>query len=122
MIREKLAIQLKKYRQNSKLTINEVGEKIGKSGKTVSAWENCRGQPDADMLLQLCEIYGITDINELYGNSLETKTVTLTQEEQLLLDNYRKLDYVDKGKINERIETMLENEKYQKTDLSSLIS
>ena len=34
-----MAATLKLYRENVGLTVYEVGEKIGKSGKTVSAWD-----------------------------------------------------------------------------------
>lgn len=34
---------LKHYRELAGLTVYQVGELIGKSGKTVSAWENGRG-------------------------------------------------------------------------------
>ena len=54
MIREELPVKLKEARINASLTIQIVGELIGKSAKTVSAWENGRGQPDADTLLKLC--------------------------------------------------------------------
>jgi len=66
-MRMELAARLKFFREKAGLTIYEAGEKIGKSGKTVSAWECGRGQPDADMLLKLCDVYGINSISELYG-------------------------------------------------------
>lgn len=69
MIRMTLATKLKEYRTQAGLTINDVGERIGKSGKTVSAWECGRGQPDADMLLALCELYGVSSISEFYGET-----------------------------------------------------
>ena len=49
-IRRILAAKLKEYRERSGLTIQEAGDAIGKSSKTISAWEHGRGQPDADML------------------------------------------------------------------------
>lgn len=86
MVRQQLAERLKQFRESNGLTIYEVGEKVGKSGKTVSAWERGRGQPDADMLLKLCEVYNVGSISEFYGvdNSLnmacseaETELLTL---------------------------------------------
>jgi transcriptional regulator with XRE-family HTH domain len=62
MSREFIAQKLKELRQKSKLTADEVGEKIGKSGKTVNAWENNRGQPDAEILIALCDIYEVDNI------------------------------------------------------------
>lgn len=93
MIREKLAARLRLFREAAGLTIYEVGEKVGKSGKTVSAWENGRGQPDADMLLTLCDIYGIQSISELYGMS---PVDSLSPEETKILNLYRSFN--DEGK------------------------
>lgn len=90
MIRMELAARLKYFREKAGLTIYEVGEKIGKSGKTVSAWENGRGQPDADMLLTLCDVYGISSISELYGENFSHETQdTLTPHERIVLSAYR---------------------------------
>ena len=88
MSRHELAARLKKYREASGLTIYEVGEKIGKSGKTVSAWERGRGQPDADMLLTLCDVYGIKSISDLYG---APPASLLSSDEEELLDVYRSM-------------------------------
>ena len=94
MIREQLAMRLKYFREKSGMTIYEVGEKIGKSGKTVSAWENGRGQPDADMLLTLCDLYKIDSIGDLYGEtacSPASACNDLSEDEKQLLDGYRSL-------------------------------
>lgn len=89
MIREQLAKRLKEFRDRAGFTIYEVGEKIGKSGKTVSAWENGRGQPDADMLLSLCELYEIDSIADLYGENKNSSSLSIDEEE--LLRDYRLL-------------------------------
>lgn len=70
MIRDDLARRLKYYRERSGMTIYEVGERIGKSGKTISAWKNGKGQPDADMLMLLCDLYDIASIAELFGQKI----------------------------------------------------
>ena len=62
MSREYIAQKLKELRQKKGLTADEVGKQIGKSGKTVNAWENNRGQPDAEILIALCDIYEVDDI------------------------------------------------------------
>lgn len=62
MSRETIAKVLKRLRMQSGLTANQVGAMLGKSGKTVNAWENNRGQPDAEMLMSLCDIYNVADI------------------------------------------------------------
>lgn len=88
MIRLVLADRLKHFRESAGMTIYEVGEKIGRSGKTVSAWECGRGQPDADMLLTLCDLYGIDSIADLYGEKSHSSP-TLTSAELNLLVIFR---------------------------------
>ncbi len=97
MVRMTLATKLKEFRIRSGLTINEVGEKIGKSGKTVSAWECGRGQPDADMLLTLCALYNVGSIAELYGE--QSPALSLSPDELHLLSSYRMLNQQGKEYI-----------------------
>ena len=65
MIKDILGSRLKYYRTKAGLTIYEVGTAVGKSGKTVSAWEKGRAQPDADTLLLLCKLYNIPSFDDL---------------------------------------------------------
>jgi len=92
--REYMARKLQYLRKRSGLTVNEVGEAVGKSGKTVSAWEVGRGQPDADMLVVLCKLFGarISDffVPEVRGEH------TLNESESSLIKTYREAD--DSGK------------------------
>lgn len=73
-IRRILAAKLKEYRERSGLTIQEAGDAIGKSSKTISAWEHGRGQPDADMLFVLCKLYKIESISVFFG--MEEKEIS----------------------------------------------
>ena len=65
-VRTILSRKLKEFREREGLKLDEVGARIGKSGKTVSAWEKGRGQPDADMLIHLCDIYRVKNVSEFY--------------------------------------------------------
>jgi transcriptional regulator with XRE-family HTH domain len=67
LTKESVAETLKRLRKASGLTIYQVGELVGKSGKTINGWENCRAQPDAEMLIKLCDIYGVKDILAAFG-------------------------------------------------------
>lgn len=89
-VRTVLASRLKECRWSSGLTSVEVGTAIGKSEKTISAWEHGRGQPDADMLFKLCALYKVKDINVFYG--MDAPTDILTAEEQNLIAAYRLLN------------------------------
>lgn len=58
-VRAHMAAKLKEFRKNSGMNVDQVGEHLGKSGKTISAWEVGRGQPDADELIELCKLYKV---------------------------------------------------------------
>ena len=95
MSKEYIASVLKKLRCESGMTADEVGALIGKSGKTVNGWENGRSQPDAEILLQLCDIYKVDDIlntfMEIKRNikSIVVKDTVLTSHERDLIVAYR---------------------------------
>lgn len=54
-----LAKRLREIRRSRNENVDEVGKAVSKSGKTISAWEVGRGQPDADSLMKLCEHFGV---------------------------------------------------------------
>ena len=58
---------LRALRQGKALTQEQVAEALGVTRQTVSSYESGRTQPDIQMLLRLCELYG-TDFNGIvYG-------------------------------------------------------
>ena len=67
-IRDRIAANIKMYRKAAGLSVDDVGKAIGKSGKTISAWEVGRGQPDADETVLLCRVLDI-ELDDLYGNN-----------------------------------------------------
>lgn len=90
MSREEIAKILKKLRKKRGLTANEVGALIGKSGKTVNAWENNRGQPDVEILIELCDIYEVDDIlSEFKSANTKQNNLTLNPHEQKMVIAYR---------------------------------
>lgn len=90
MSREFIAQKLKELRQKSGLTADEVGKRIGKSGKTVNAWENNRGQPDAEILIALCDIYEVDDIlKEFREDKPATANFHINDHERKVIISYR---------------------------------
>ena len=87
--REFMAAKLKEFRKAKGLSAVEVGALVGKSDKTISAWEVGRGQPDADMLVSLCQIYDV-NISDFYQEV--NSSLPLTPDESHLVDTYRLLD------------------------------
>ncbi len=88
MSREHIAKVLKELRLKSGLTAKEVGDMIGKSGKTVSAWENNHGQPDAELLIALCDIYEVDDILKAFRED-DVETIALSEHEKTVIVAYR---------------------------------
>ena len=92
MSKEYIAAVLKRLRLKSGLTADEVGLMVGKSGKTVNGWENARSQPDAEILLQLCDIYEVEDIMAEFSELKELAKKNhfpLTQHEKDVVTAYR---------------------------------
>lgn len=84
-----LADTLKRYRRAAGLSCADVGKIVGKSDKTVAAWEHGRGQPDAEMLLRLCELYNVGSISVFFGQPIDRIS---DPNEIALLDLFRQLN------------------------------
>ena len=89
MSRESIAKALKRLREQSGLTADQVGAMVGKSGKTVNAWENNRGQPDAEILMQLCDIYNVGDILAEFRDEASEAPFALSEKEKAVVLAYR---------------------------------
>ena len=71
-------------RKANKLTQAALAEKLGITDRAVSKWERGKGLPDVSLMLELCEILGIT-VNELLsGEKIEMKNYEKKTEELLL--------------------------------------
>ncbi|MEQ2985420.1 helix-turn-helix transcriptional regulator [Collinsella sp. CLA-ER-H7] len=90
--RRRIARRLKQLRKERGVSVDELGVAVGKSGKTVSAWEVGHGQPDADAMIKLCRLFGV-GIADFYGESGDT----MSSDERDLVDVYRSLTTQHKG-------------------------
>ena len=71
----------------------QLGTLVGVSDKAVSKWETGRSMPDASIMLELCEILGIS-VNELLsGEVLELNNYNEKVEKNLLVGIRRVLLY-----------------------------
>lgn len=104
MSREFIAQKLRELRIKSGLTADEVGKKIGKSGKTVNAWEHNHGQPDAEILIALCDIYEVDDIlDEFREYKPKNVSFNLSDHEKQVIIAYRQ-----KPHMQNAVDTLLE--------------
>lgn len=64
--RKAIGAKIKELRKNAEMDVDQVGAVIGKSGKTISAWEVGRGEPDGAELLALCRLFNV-DVTAFYA-------------------------------------------------------
>lgn len=67
--REYMASQIRAIREKRGISAKELADAIGNSVKTVHAWERGLGQPDADKLVQICNVLKV-DVSAFYDPSL----------------------------------------------------
>ncbi len=63
----KVSKNIKKLRNERKLTQDSLAEKINVTRQTVSSWENDRTQPDIEMLGVLADVFGVSLEEIIYG-------------------------------------------------------
>ncbi len=63
----KVSKNIKKMRNERKLTQDSLAEKINVTRQTVSSWENDRTQPDIEMLGVLADVFGVSLEEIIYG-------------------------------------------------------
>ena len=58
-VKEIIASNLASLRKSSKMTQQQLAEKLNYSDKAVSRWENAETLPDIETLCKICDIYGV---------------------------------------------------------------
>lgn len=79
-VRDNIAKGLKAARKNANMSVDEVGSAIGKSGKTISAWEVGRGQPDGDELITLCKLFDV-HLKDFFGSEYRHEVTPVVDED-----------------------------------------
>jgi len=82
-------------RKARNLTQAALAEKLGITDRAVSKWERGKGLPDVSIMLDLCEIFGIT-VNELLSGEKISMENSTQRNEQLLLDMANELEQKNK--------------------------
>ena len=82
-------------RKMKNLTQAALAEKLGITDRAVSKWERGKGLPDVSLMLDLCEIFGIT-VNELLSGERICMENSNQKNEQLLLDMAKELEQKNK--------------------------
>lgn len=123
MSRERIAQVLKSKRKESALSVEAVAEKLKTlfgieiSAKSLYSYESGHRQPDADLLMALCDVYGITDVMETFRDPKEKspppeKPVdeeTRKEVTNIVMDMVTKLGWIEEnGDISDAHRKMLE--------------
>ena len=82
-------------RRKNNLTQAALAEKLGITDRAVSKWECGKGLPDVSLMLDLCEIFGVT-VNELLSGEKIDMENNDQKNEQLLLDMAKELEKKNK--------------------------
>ena len=82
-------------RKKANLTQIQLAEKLGITDKAVSKWERGVAMPDTSIMLELCDILGIS-VNELLSGEKISMENNSQKNEQLLLDMAKELERKNK--------------------------
>ena len=82
-------------RKKANLTQMQLAEKLGITDKAVSKWERGIAMPDTSIMLELCDILGIS-VNELLSGEKIIMENNNQKNEQLLLDMAKELEQKNK--------------------------
>ena len=76
--------RIREIRKAHKLTMKQLGEKIGLAESTISQYETGKRQPDLEAQAKMCELFGVP-LGYLMG--VEEKEKTATEGDDLNLDD-----------------------------------
>lgn len=79
----KFSERLRRFRQEKKLTQQELADALGVSNKTVSRWETEGGYPDVELLVPLVRILGVT-VDALLDENAPARELGRTDWQNLL--------------------------------------
>ncbi len=82
-------------RKQNNLTQMQLAEKLGITDKAISKWERGIAMPDSSIMLELCDILGIS-VNELLSGEKINMENNNQKNEQLLLDMAKELEKKNK--------------------------
>lgn len=85
-----LGKQIKTYRQNAKLSQEELANRIYVSRQTISNWENDKSYPDMNSLVLLSEIFK-TSIDNLIRGDIDLMKEVIKKEEIAKFNHYGRI-------------------------------
>lgn len=92
---KKIGNFLKSLRKEKGLTQEQLAEKFGVAGRTVSRWENATNMPDLSMLIQIAEFFNV-EVKEILNG--ERQSENMDQELKETLEKVADYNSADKEK------------------------
>ena len=92
-----IAERIRALRKGAGMDVETVGAGVGRSGKTISAWETGRNVPSAEMLVDVCRFFGVS-IDYFYPPEV-TRRERLSEDERRLLELYNGMDATGKDAL-----------------------
>ena len=109
-IKENIAKNLKRFREERKLTQKQLAEVLGVRHNTVSTWENGTNSIDVSLLMQICEFLNVS-LDDMFGKKRKNiPTFEMSEDEKKLIFNWRKLSHDNRMKLTGVIEFMFNEE------------
>lgn len=105
--------RLYELRENANLKQTELAEKVGLKSSAISKYEKGLTHPNMDTLIRFAELFGVS-VDYLLGISgipNPYTTENFTPKETDIILRFRRLSKENQIRIDERINTMLDNQK-----------
>ncbi len=85
-------------RKKKGMTQMQLAERMNVTDRAVSKWENGRSMPDSSIMLELCDVLGISVNDLLHGEVVQMEEYHKKTEE-LLLESVRQKEESDRGML-----------------------
>lgn len=93
---------ISKCRKEKNLTQMQLAEKLGITDRAISKWETGKSLPDSSIMLELCEILGIT-VNDLLSGEVVTMSNYNEKLEKNLISMIKEKERADKRLLSMEI-------------------
>lgn len=93
--------RLKQARTNAKMTQQELAERIGAKGNSISNWEKGVSRPDIEQVSQICAVLNVS-ANYLIDTS--EMSVMVSPHDKIILNKYHLLDLYGQELIDKALD------------------
>jgi len=96
MNQEKIGKFIAQCRKGKQMTQAQLAEKLNVTDKAISKWETGKGMPDSSIMLELCDLLGIS-VNELLSGEVLSMENYKVKAEENLIELQEKRSKAEKG-------------------------